>query len=125
MKNNHVFSKLYYHVIWKTKNMEPYIKFELKNELYNYISKIIINKGWHLLAIGGVEDHIHILVQMEPNSTVSDLVCKIKSNSSKFIRENFLSNFSWQQGYGVFTVDRHSLQKMKKYILNQEEHHKS
>ncbi len=124
MKSNHVYSKLYYHIVWKTKNKEPNIKNEFKKDLYLYIGQIIKTKGWHLIAIGGIENHVHILIQMQPQNTISDLVCKIKSNSSRFIKLNFDSKFAWQEGYGVLTVDRHSVKRIKNYILNQEEHHK-
>ncbi|KKP24855.1 MAG: Transposase [candidate division TM6 bacterium GW2011_GWF2_28_16] len=123
MKKNHVYSKLYYHVIWKTKNKQPIIMPEFKDDLYHYIGQIVKTKGWHLIAIGGIHDHIHILVQMEPQNTISDLVCKIKSNSSRLIKTQFMADFAWQEGYGVFSVDRHSIKRIKNYILNQEQHH--
>ena len=122
--NNHAYIKLYYHLVWSTKNRTLIIKDEFKNDLYNYIGKIIVAKGFHLIAIGGVQDHIHLLIQTSPTKNISDIVCKIKSNSSRFVKENFLSSFAWQEGYAAFTIDETSILRIKNYIENQEEHHK-
>lgn len=124
MKHNHVYAKLYYHIIWKTKNLDPLILPKFKDNLYKYIAQIIKNKGWHLMAIGGTQNHVHILVQINPKDTIPDVVCKIKSNSSRFIKETFMMEFVWQKGYGVFTVDRRSIKLITNYILKQEEHHR-
>ena len=121
--DNHSFSSMFYHLVWTTKNREPYIQKEFKEKLYKYIGMIILRKDWHLLAVGGVQDHIHILLQKNIKTHVSQVVSCIKSNSSKFIKENFNEEFAWQNGYGVFTVDVTSIKRLKKYILNQEKHH--
>ena len=96
---------------------------DFKNNLYKYIGKITSLKNWHLLAIGGIANHIHILIQKAPRHTISEVVCRIKSNSSKFMREYFITEFAWQNGYSAFTVDAYSLPRIKKYISNQKQHH--
>ena len=68
-------------------------------------------------------DHIHLLIQTKPTEKISEVVCRIKSNSSKFICENLVKDFAWQKGYGVFTVDTTSLLRIQKYIKNQVVHH--
>ncbi len=119
-----VHSAIYYHLVWGTKNKNPYINHEIKKSLYKYIEEIIKRKEWLLLEIGGTCDHIHILIQKTPKGEIPEVVCRIKSNSSRFMCENFVKDFSWQNGYGVFTVDSASLSRLQKYIKNQEVHHK-
>ena len=120
---NHSYSKIYYHLIWSTQDRKPYIEQRFRKRLYAYIGRIVLHKGWVLLAIGGIDDHIHILIQTTSRDYIPDIVCKIKSNSSRFVRKYFLSEFCWQEGYSVFTVDMVSLERIKNYILKQEQHH--
>ncbi len=122
--NSNVYSKLIYHLVWSTKNREPFIKKEFRKQLYAFIGDQAKRRNWHLLAIGGISDHLHLLIQKDPKFAIWEVVCKIKSNSSRFMRKNFSENFAWQEGYSVFTIDRFSVARIKKYILKQEEHHK-
>ena len=71
-------------------------------------------------------DHVHILVGMKPNISISDLVRDIKAGSSKFINDSKWINgkFNWQEGYGAFSYSKSNIDTVVKYILNQEEHHK-
>ena len=125
MQSHHAYTSMFYHLVWSTKNRQPIINSDFKQSLYKHLGRIAGLKGWHLLAVGGIENHIHILIQKNSRYTISDVVRYLKSNSSKFISSNFDVNFAWQRGYGVFTVDISSLPRIKKYILNQEEHHKN
>ena len=79
-----------------------------------------------MLQINGVSDHIHILIGTQPNCNLSDLMRDVKASSSKWIDERNLVNaaFSWQYGFGAFTVSHSQLQRVTNYIINQEEHHK-
>ena len=124
MQSHHVYASMFYHLVWSTKSRQPIIKLSFKKSLYKHLGKIIGLKSWHLLAVGGTENHIHLLIQKNCCFTISDVVRYLKSNSSKFVRDNFDNNFAWQSGYGVFTVDLASLPRIKNYILNQEKHHK-
>ena len=113
LKFNNTYSCLFYHIVWSTKNRVPSIRFEFNERLFSYIAKLILNKGLHPIAVGGFVDHIHILVQSIPKYSISDIVCYLKSNSSKFIREKLNPDFAWQSGYSVFTVDVKSLSRIK------------
>ena len=119
-----VYSCVYCHFVWSTKNRESLITSEIKPSLYNFIGSVMTRRKWQLIAIGGVEDHIHILMKKISRDHESDIVCRIKSNSSRFMSENFVKDFTWQHGYSVFTVDQRSIDRVKGYILNQELHHK-
>ncbi len=118
-----VHSSIYYHLIWGTKNRESYILEQFKNKLYSYIGGVVSGKSCLLISIGGTCNHIHLLIRKKPEASIPTIVRCLKANSSKYMRENFIKNFSWQKGYGVFTVDKISLYCLKEYILNQEKHH--
>jgi REP element-mobilizing transposase RayT len=114
------------HVVFSTKNREPLIDRELAPRLYGYLGGIVRNTGAVLLAVGGVEDHVHLLVSLGRQSCVSDLVRDVKSNSSAWVHETFpdRARFAWQSGYGAFTVSVSLLARVREYIANQEDHHK-
>jgi REP element-mobilizing transposase RayT len=99
---------------------------EWKDELYKYITGIVKNNNQKLLAINGVSNHIHILLNIKPNIALSDLVRDIKANSSRFVnKKGFVhGKFSWQEGFGAFSYSISQLDDVIQYIQNQEEHHK-
>lgn len=124
---SHTFSNLLFHLIWSTKNQEPFIKKEIKHRFHSYIRTVIDREGAHLLFINGVEDHVHLLVALPLTILIPDLIVKIKPASSKWFTKTFpeINGFKWQEGYGAFTVGKSNLQSVINYIENQEEHHKT
>jgi putative transposase len=121
------FTQIYYHIIFSTKNREPVLKNEKKQELFRYIWGIIKNKNCYLYRINGVKDHIHILTSLHPSICLADLIKLLKTSTSKWIKENSLfPDFTfWQEGYGAFTVSPNEKDNIIQYIINQEEHHKN
>lgn len=121
------YTQLYFHVVFAVKGRQKLIVKKWKDELYKYITGIITNKHQKLLAINGVEDHIHILIGTKPTCNLSDLVRDIKSNSSKWVNELNLTQkkFQWQSGFGAFTLGHSQLGTIINYIERQEEHHRS
>lgn len=119
------FSQIYIQVVFAVQGRQSLIKSDWREEFYKYITGIITNHKQKLLAIGGIENHIHILIGLKPNCEISKLVQEIKANSSKFVNQKrFIpSKFSWQEGFGVFSYSRSQLDNVVKYIQNQEEHH--
>ena len=97
-----------------------------KEELYKYICGIVNGKEQKVYAIGGVADHIHILLSIKPNVALSDLVRDIKANSSKWINEKGFvkGKFMWQEGFGAFSYSQSQLDTIIAYINNQEHHHR-
>lgn len=97
-----------------------------KVELHKYMTGIIQKQGHLLIAINGVEDHIHILVAMRPHQSLSDLVRDVKSCSSKWINERNVLNhpFYWQRGFGAFSYTPEAVPNVIRYIDNQEAHHR-
>lgn len=119
------FSQIYIHVIFSVKRWEYLISNQWKEELYKYITGIIRNKNQKLLIINGMPDHLHLLIGLKPDKSLSDLVRDIKNNSSNFINEKGFvkGKFSWQEGFGAFSYSDSQLNKIINYIKNQELHH--
>ncbi|MBA4187287.1 MAG: transposase [Planctomycetaceae bacterium] len=114
------------HIVFSTKNREPFIDADLAPRLYGYMGGVISNTGSVLINIGGVTDHVHMLVSLGRQSCIADLVRNVKSNSSRWVHDTFAekSQFAWQGGYGAFTVSLSLIARVKAYIANQVEHHK-
>jgi putative transposase len=119
------FTQIYIQLVFSVKYRQNLINKSWKDELYKYICGIVNGKGQKVYAIGGVEDHIHILVSIKPNVSLSNLVKDIKSNSSKWINENHFVNepFRWQEGFGAFSYAQSQLDRVINYINTQEQHH--
>lgn len=121
------YSQLYVQIVFAVKGRQNLISKNNKDEIYKYITGIITNHKQKLIVINGMPDHIHILVGIKPDISLSDLVRDIKSNSSKFINGQKWINgkFEWQTGFGAFSYGHSQLANVIKYIENQEEHHKT
>lgn len=119
-------SKLYVHIVFHTKHNQPLIGPEIEKELYAFIGGIIKKNESIPIKIGGTEDHIHILASMSKNIALAKFVEEIKRNSSRWIKtkDAKFQSFSWQGGYGGFSVSQSVLERVKNYIENQKEHHK-
>jgi REP element-mobilizing transposase RayT len=120
------YSQIYIQIVFAVKARENLIKKENREELHKFITGIVSNREQKLLAIFAMPDHVHILIGIKPNITISDLVRDIKAGSSKFINDSKWINgkFNWQEGYGAFSYSKSQLDNVIKYILNQENHHK-
>lgn len=119
------FSKIYLHVVFSVKGRQNLIQKQWKDELHKYMCGIVTGKNQKVYAIGGVADHIHILISIKPNIVISDLVRDIKASSSKWVNEKgyLVGNFQWQEGFGVFSYAQSQLDSVIAYINNQEQHH--
>ena len=97
----------------------------VQKELYKYVSGIVRNQGQKLIAINGVADHVHILIGLRPAMALADLVQEIKADSTNFINKKrwVRGRFSWQEGYGAFSYGQSQLNRIIRYIQNQEKHH--
>ena len=117
---------LYAHLVFSTKNREPFIVPDFAPRLYAYIGGILRETGSVLIEAGGMPDHIHLLVSLGRQASVADTVRAIKSNSSRWVHETFPNRaaFAWQSGYGAFSVSYSNVEAVREYIRGQEEHHK-
>ena len=112
-------------MVFSTKQRTPWLTTGLREELYGYIVGLLRNQGCVPIQTGGVEDHVHILFGLSRTVTVAQVAEKVKSASSKWIKEKGLVEFSWQAGYGAFSISNGHVNAAVRYIQNQEEHHKS
>lgn len=119
------YAQIYIQIVFAVSGRENLIAKEWKDELYKYITGIATNHGQKLLAINGVADHIHILLNIKPNIALSDLVRDIKANSSRWINDKKFvrGKFQWQEGFGAFSYSLSQLDDVIGYIHRQEEHH--
>lgn len=119
-------SRVLLHCVFGTKGRVPWIDGKIRCELHAYLGGIIRNYGCWPIEIGGVEDHVHILLGLARTLSVAEVVSVLKANSSKWIKskDQDLQEFQWQAGYAVFSVKPSDLDPLRKYIQNQEEHHR-
>ena len=114
------------HVIFSTKNREPFISPSLEPELFAYIGGILKNQNSRLLDAGGTADHVHLLISQSKNVSLSSLMKDLKKDSSFWIKTKGrqFDNFHWQDGYGAFSIGHSQIAALKKYISQQKEHHR-
>ena len=113
------------HTVFSTKNRESWLSSLLRERLYPYMCGIARENGLKVLCIGGTDNHIHILLSLDLTTSIAKAIQFIKGGSSKWIHETFpeLRLFSWQEGYGAFSIGISNVDETKKYIENQEKHH--
>tara|TARA_R100000951_G_scaffold105116_1_gene98711 strand:- start:212 stop:673 length:462 start_codon:yes stop_codon:yes gene_type:complete len=119
------YTQIHLQLILAVRSRKGIINPSWEKELYRYISGITERNNHKLLAINGVPDHLHILIGMRPNQSVSELMQQIKANSSKWINQKGFvpGRFEWQSGYSAFSYDRTAINNVIRYIENQKEHH--
>ena len=120
------YTQLNIQLVFAVKGRDSLLKKSFRYELFMYISGILKEINQFPLAVNGYLDHVHVFFEMNPKNSVSEISRILKSNSSKWINDkNFLMNkFNWQSGYGAFSYSRSHRDKVIKYIMNQEKHHK-
>ena len=120
------YTQIHIHAVFAVQNRLSLIQKQWQDELYKYITGIISHNGHKLLQIGGMPDHVHVLFGMRPIQSLSNLMQDIKGSSSLWINKKQLvrGKFSWQEGYGAFSYGKSQIDKVVKYIQQQEMHHK-
>ena len=120
------YTQLHIQLVFAVQNRISLIQPTWKNELYKYTTGIVQNNGHKLLAINGMPNHVHIFIGYKPHQLIPDLLQDIKGSSSKWINKKGFTNgkFNWQEGYGAFSYSHSHIDRVIKYILNQEQHHK-
>jgi REP element-mobilizing transposase RayT len=123
----HTFTSILTHCVWTTKNPEPLLTSDLRERLWPYLAGIARENKVKALAIGGVVDHVHMLISIPPTLPVAKIVQLLKGNSSKWIPETFpkLHAFGWQEGYSAFSIGISAVDATMAYIRNQAEHHRT
>jgi putative transposase len=118
------YHSLHYHVVFSTKERVPSLRPEWGERVHAYLGGIIRNQGGVPEAVGGVEDHVHLLLGLKTTHWIADVTRDLKKDSSNWITETFERNFAWQEGYAVFTVSASNVEAVRAYIGRQEEHHR-
>ncbi len=118
-------SKVYVHYVFTTRHGVPLITDSIRQDLHAYIVGTLSNLGSYVNEIYANADHIHILCTLPRTITIAELIAKVKASSSRWIKMQGISNFSWQGGYGAFSVSSSKVKVVERYIRNQPEHHKT
>ena len=117
-------TSLHYHLIFSTKQREPLIAKAWRDELHSYLGGIVKGLDGHPQGVGGINDHVHLLVSLKPTACLSDFMWELKKSSSAWAKESKCRDFQWQEGYAAFTVSASAIKTVQQYIANQEEHHR-
>ncbi len=120
-------SKIWTHLIFSTKERFPFLTDEtIRRDVHSYMSKILRANNCLTLLVGGVSDHVHALFILSKNHSIASIVWAIKRSSSKWVKGQGpnLRRFHWQEGYGAFSVSQSDVERVQRYILNQEAHHR-
>lgn len=119
------FSQIYLQFVFAVKNRQSLISKDNKEELHKYITALVQNRKAKMLAVHCMPDHAHIFVGFKPNMLISDFIKEIKVESNEFIngKKWCKQKFDWQEGYGVFSYSHSHIDRVVKYVLNQEQHH--
>ena len=120
------YTQINVHVVFAVKGRENVIHGELMDQICKYMHGILVNLKQFPLAIGGYKNHVHLFFELNPDTGLSDIVEKTKSNTSKWVNDHkmMMGHFEWQRGYGGFSYSRSQRNKVIKYIMRQEDHHK-
>ena len=123
----HSLTELYAHIVWSRWRRAPLITQELKPHIYGAIQHQASQLRCEMIAIGGIEDHVHVLLRYPPTITMADLVRHMKGASSHLVTHvlGHRNAFKWQGAYGAFSLSRRGLPYVRNYVLNQEEHHRA
>jgi REP element-mobilizing transposase RayT len=116
---------LHYHLVFSTKNRFPFIKSEWRADLHAYLGGIVKGINGAPVAVGGVEDHAHLLIGLRATHRLDYVVRDIKSGSSGWVHDRIrMKKFEWQSGYLGVTVSPSQIERVRRYILNQDKHHR-
>ena len=121
------YTSLHYHVVFSTKNREPWLTQQKQVRIWEYLGGIARTNAMIALQIGGYDDHVHLLLALPPRMSLSKAVQLLKGASSRWIHETDkdMSGFAWQDGYGAFTVGVSQIADTVRYIAGQREHHRT
>ncbi len=123
----HSFNHCLMHCVFSTKGRAPVLTAEIRERLWPYLGGIARENGIKALAIGGVADHVHLLLSLPATLAVAKAMQLLNGNSSKWLRETFpeLRDSGWQEGYGAFSIGTTGVAQTVAYIQKQEEHHRA
>ncbi|HLJ29839.1 MAG TPA: IS200/IS605 family transposase [Candidatus Angelobacter sp.] len=120
---SHTYTRNYIHLVFSTKERARTISKEVQPKLWAYMAGVCHHHKMASKAIGGIDDHVHLLFHLPPTLSLSKAVYLVKTNSSSWMKD-YVEDFDWQQGYAAFSVSASNLEPVEKYIRNQGSYHK-
>jgi putative transposase len=123
---SHTYTNVLIHALFSTKDRRPWLNAEVREEVFRYLGGTVNELGGQSLLVNGPSDHVHMLFVQPPTLSLATFMGKIKSNSSGWVKHHWQDrrNFGWQTGYAAFSVSKSQVEPVKRYVLNQEEHHR-
>lgn len=119
------YTSLNFHFIFSTKNRKPFLESSWRERLHEYLGGSTRGLGGTALQVGGVEDHVHLLVSLKPTLCIADYMQEIKKSSSTWVHDVMRErDFHWQEGYSAFSVSASAVESVRRYIMGQDEHHR-
>ena len=116
-------TSLHYHLVFSTKDRLPLIRPYIRDRVHAYLGGVVRGMGGVPLEVGGVADHVHLLIGLKPTHVLADVLRTLKTDSSKWMHaEVGASDFGWQEGYGAFTVSKSALPDVGEYVRTQDAH---
>jgi putative transposase len=121
------YAELYYHFVWRTKRREGILVPRIQPQLFAAIKNHCVEYGTRPIEVGGIEDHVHLLITAPPTVLLSEFIGKLKGASSRFVNKDLdlPRRFSWGEGYGVLTLAKVNVPGVRAYIRSQREHHEA
>jgi putative transposase len=123
---SHSFTNLIYHAVWATRGRQPWLEDDVRPHVCQHLGGLVKEEGGIPLIVNGMPDHVHLLLKLRQDEAVANVVRALKAKSSFWLHKTYagLSTFAWQTGYGLFTVSASQVPTVRRYIANQEEHHR-
>ncbi len=117
--------KIWIHAVWTTKNREPYLKSDIRYDVFEHMRSYANDKGIYIDHINGYVDHVHALISLNADQNIAEIMNLIKGESSYWINKNELTEnkFGWQNDYYAASISKSHLERVRSYIRNQEIHH--
>ncbi len=122
----HTYTNILIHALFSTKERQPWLSVEVKEEVFCYLGGAINQLGGQSLLVNGPPNRVHLLFVQPPTLSIADIMEKVKANSSGWVKRRWPNRryFGWQSGYTAFSVSQSQVERVKRYIANQEEHHR-
>jgi REP element-mobilizing transposase RayT len=118
------YTNLLYHIVYATKERAPLITKTLRPRLHEYLGGTVRGLGGVALEINGTGDHVHLLAKLDPTISISEFMSKLKSTTSGWAKRQTNGRFGWQARFAAFTVSESQVERVRRYVRNQEEHHR-
>jgi putative transposase len=123
---SHTYTNILIHALFSTEHRRPWLSAEVREEVFRYLGGTVNELGGQSVLVNGPSDHVHMLFVQPPALSLATLLGKVKSNSSGWVKDRWQHrrSFGWQTGYAAFSVSKSQVEQVKRYILNQEQHHR-